>query len=123
MPNTDTPEPSCIAGDYDSDRDGVKEFSITCFANGNRKSYISYLIDGATKNYEYTYYESNGNLKAWIYYYIFSFGHPKLSEATYYESNGNQKTWIQYRGEDTKKAATTDCYSEADGFRQRKPAL
>ncbi len=59
----------CIAGDYDSDSDGRRNFSIECYSKGRRKVRINYLENGITKDKEYTYYESNGNQKTEIYYF------------------------------------------------------
>ncbi len=87
----------CAAGDYDSNRDGVRDFSIECHNNGNRKSKISYLDDGVKKSTKRTFYESNSKLKTLIYY--FNDGVTKNVEITFYESNGNRKALIYYRSD------------------------
>ncbi len=102
-----SPEFQCIAGDYDTDDDDIINYSLECFENGNLKTYTTYYADGTTiaaliryqsdgtrKDYEYTFYESNGYDKSYILYQ--SDGITKDYEYTFYESNENVKSYILY---------------------------
>ncbi len=86
---------ACQAGNHDNDHNGIIDYTLECYSNGNRKRYIDYQYDGVTKDKEYTYYESNGKLKTRIDYQYD--GVTKDKEYTYYESNGNTKAYIDYR--------------------------
>ncbi len=89
---------------------GTKSSEYTYYeSNGNLKTWIVYRSDGVKKSYEYTYYESNGNRKTFINYH--SDGVTKYQEITSYESNGNTKTWIEYQSDGT-KAGGPGCYTD-----------
>ncbi len=95
--NSPTPNNSsvpCVAGDYDTDSDGKTNFSITCHDKATAATRISYFQDGATKDYEYTYWGSSGKQKTLIVYQ--SDGKKKEAEVSHYESNGNPQTRIVY---------------------------
>ena len=94
---------TCQAGDHDSDFDGIRNLSIECYDNGNRKKQTWYSFTskaGTVKSQERTYYESNAYIKALISYR--TDGTTKSAETTYYESNENQKTNISYYSNGTK---------------------
>ncbi len=117
----------CRAGDYDSNSDGVLDFSIDCWPNGNRKSvrlYQAYFNlfnlfsssqDDLRVSHEYTFYKSNGNRKTSISYR--ADGVTKDEESTYYESNGNRKTTISYRADGVTKDEESTYY-ESNGNRK-----
>ena len=84
---------TCQPGDHDSDFDGIRNFSLECWDNGNRKKQTTYTKAGTLKQGEQTYYESNAYRKTYIGYY--SDG-TKSIEYTYYESNEKTNTYISY---------------------------
>ena len=100
----------CTPGNHDEDKDGIRDYSLSCYINGNRKKRIDYNsdIDGKTKEREITYYESNGYPETRIVYY--SDGNTKRSETTYYESNGNIKTSISYYTDGKTKRTESTLY-------------
>ncbi len=103
IPEGEDGEFECRAGDYDSDSDGKKDFSIDCWPNGNRKSRVEYYWIEYTHTGD-IYYEGDGVTKS--------------SEKTYYESNGNRKTVIYYPGDGTKQSSKHYCFEDDGNTRE-----
>ena len=97
---------NCKAGDYDINSDSKPNFSITCYENEKRKSYIKYYSNGK-KDHEYTYYKSNGKLKTHISYQ--GDGVTKAFEYEYY-NNGKRKTRISYQADGVTKGGEETFY-------------
>ena len=128
----------CQAGDYEPTEDSrvrYSSYSITCYANGNKKTIIYYRNNGSTLIFGIGCYKENGdvnevlchptrhslpntymtvtyhdppdNTKVASYIqYIDTDKTRKLDEITYYNDDGNsEKTVIYYQYDDSTKSA------------------